>query len=168
MCTRILAHLIIHTPQPSTKAEGFVLNEQNVKMRGFCNHESFAGVGMAVSDRINLFRLQSMRGLGGNAVRASHNPPNPVSKQKYAPTGILHFGNLRTLTESSHSPPIPPSNQSSRVGLKLTLSFILTQFAHLFRRRECTTRIEGNVELGRPASDSSLSSRLCSVNSKET
>ena len=109
MCTRILAHLIIHTPQPSTKAEGFVLNEQNVKMRGFCNHESFAGVGMAVSDRINLFRLQSMRGLGGNAVRASHNPPNPVSKQKYSPTGILHFGNLRTLTESSHSPhPINP------------------------------------------------------------
>ena len=36
-------------------------------MRGFCNHESFAGVGMAVADRINLFRLQSMRGLGGNA-----------------------------------------------------------------------------------------------------
>ncbi len=61
---------------------GLFLNEQPVKMRGFCNHESFAAVGMAVPDRINLFRLQSIRGMGGNAVRASHNPPNPVSNLK--------------------------------------------------------------------------------------
>jgi beta-galactosidase/beta-glucuronidase len=25
---------------------GFFLNEQHVKIRGFCNHESFGGVGM--------------------------------------------------------------------------------------------------------------------------
>ena len=36
------------------------------------------GVGMAVADRINLFRAQSVRGLGGNGWRMSHNPPIPT------------------------------------------------------------------------------------------
>ena len=31
----------------------------------------------AIPERINLFRLQQMRGVGGNAWRASHNPPSP-------------------------------------------------------------------------------------------
>ena len=33
---------------------------------------------MAVADRINLFRAQSVRGLGGNGWRMSHNPPIPT------------------------------------------------------------------------------------------
>ena len=37
---------------------GMFLNEQHVKLRGFCNHESLAGVGMALPARIALFRLQ--------------------------------------------------------------------------------------------------------------
>jgi beta-galactosidase/beta-glucuronidase len=56
---------------------GLLLNEQRVKMRGFCEHENFAGVGSAIPERVNLFRLQQMRGVGGNAWRASHNPPSP-------------------------------------------------------------------------------------------
>lgn len=62
--------------------EGLLLNEQRVKMRGFCNHENMGGVGSAIPERVNLFRLQQMRGLGGNAWRASHNPPSP---------GLLHL-----------------------------------------------------------------------------
>ena len=76
-------------------ALGFVLNEQRVKMRGFCNHESFAGVGMAVADRINLFRLQSMRGLGGNAIRASHNPPNPAMLKLADRLGVMFLDENR-------------------------------------------------------------------------
>ncbi len=34
-------------------------------------------MGMAVPDRANLFRMQAMRGMGGNARRTSHNPPAP-------------------------------------------------------------------------------------------
>jgi Glycoside hydrolase family 2 C-terminal domain 5/Glycosyl hydrolases family 2, TIM barrel domain/Glycosyl hydrolases family 2, sugar binding domain/Domain of unknown function (DUF4982)/Glycosyl hydrolases family 2 len=58
--------------------EGFYLNDQQVKFRGFCDHESFAVVGSAVPDRVNLYRYQSMRGMGGNARRFSHNPPAPA------------------------------------------------------------------------------------------
>lgn len=45
---------------------GLVLNEQNVKMRGACNHESFTGVGAALTERIDLLRVQQMRGVGMN------------------------------------------------------------------------------------------------------
>ena len=31
---------------------------QHVKARGFCNHNSFTGVGVAVPDRLNLLRIQ--------------------------------------------------------------------------------------------------------------
>ena len=37
---------------------GLWLNGKHVKMRGFCDHSSFGGVGAAVPDRVNLFRAQ--------------------------------------------------------------------------------------------------------------
>ena len=52
--------------------EGLFLNEQHVKIRGFCNHNSFTGVGMGVPLRINLLRMQQLRGLGANSWRMSH------------------------------------------------------------------------------------------------
>ena len=39
--------------------------QEHVKIRGFCNHESFGGVGMAIPDRVNLFRAQGLRSVGG-------------------------------------------------------------------------------------------------------
>lgn len=57
--------------------EGSFVNEQRVRLRAFCDHESFTGVGMAISDRLQLFRFQAQRGMGGNGRRFSHNPPAP-------------------------------------------------------------------------------------------
>ena len=56
---------------------GLFINEQHVKLRGMCNHASFAGFGMAVPTRVNLLRLQQLRGIGGNSWRMSHNPGTP-------------------------------------------------------------------------------------------
>jgi beta-galactosidase/beta-glucuronidase len=58
-----------------TGDQGFFMNEQHVKVRGFCDHNDFASVGMGVPDRIKLFRAQASRGVGGNGRRMSHNPP---------------------------------------------------------------------------------------------
>ena len=41
-----------------TVEQGLMLNGKRTKMRGFCDHENFGGVGSAVHDRINLFRVQ--------------------------------------------------------------------------------------------------------------
>ena len=59
-------------------AAGLRVNSQRVKMRGFCDHESFAAVGAALPPRIDLLRVQQLRGVGGNAWRTSHNPPEPA------------------------------------------------------------------------------------------
>ena len=57
--------------------EGSFVNEQRVRLRAFCDHESFSAVGMAIPLRLQLFRMQAMRGMGGNGRRFSHNPPAP-------------------------------------------------------------------------------------------
>ncbi|XP_062504714.1 beta-galactosidase BoGH2A-like [Corticium candelabrum] len=57
---------------------GFYVNNMPFKWRGFCDHNDFTGVGVAVPDRINLFRAQTLRAVGGNSWRMSHNPPIPV------------------------------------------------------------------------------------------
>ena len=42
-----------------TPNNGFYLNKEHYKVRGFCDHDSFGVVGMAVPDRINLFRVRA-------------------------------------------------------------------------------------------------------------
>lgn len=54
---------------------GMHLNGKAVKLRGFCDHSNFGGVGGAVADRIQLFRAQALRSVGDNAWRMAHNPP---------------------------------------------------------------------------------------------
>ncbi len=72
-----------------TANHGFFLNQQHFKVRGFCDHNNFAVVGMAVPDRINLFRAQALRSIGGNARRTSHNPPSPIVLDIYDRLGTL-------------------------------------------------------------------------------
>ena len=56
---------------------GSFVNEQRVRLRAFCDHESFTAVGGAIPARLQLFRFQAQRGMGGNGRRFSHNPPAP-------------------------------------------------------------------------------------------
>jgi beta-galactosidase len=57
--------------------KGFFLNGSSIKIQGTCNHQDHAGVGAAVPDRLQWFRLGVLREMGGNAVRTSHNMPTP-------------------------------------------------------------------------------------------
>ena len=47
--------------------QGLLLNDNPVKAKGFCNHQDFAGVGTAVPDRINEFRVTKLQEMGTNA-----------------------------------------------------------------------------------------------------
>ena len=49
--------------------QGLYVNDERVKLRGFCDHSTFGGVGSAVPDRINLFRAQALRAIGANSWR---------------------------------------------------------------------------------------------------
>jgi beta-galactosidase len=57
--------------------KGFFLNGQTLKIKGTCNHQDHAGVGTALPDRLQWFRLSVLRTMGSNAVRTSHNMPTP-------------------------------------------------------------------------------------------
>src|ERR1035437_7345538 len=57
--------------------EGFFLNGRRVELKGTCDHQDHAGVGVAVPDEVNVFRVQQLKKMGSNALRISHNAPTP-------------------------------------------------------------------------------------------
>jgi beta-galactosidase len=57
--------------------KGFSLNGKPLKIQGTCNHQDHAGVGAALPDGLQWFRLAVLREMGCNAVRTSHNMPTP-------------------------------------------------------------------------------------------
>jgi len=54
---------------------GFYLNGRPVKLKGTCNHQDFAGVGIGMTDSILYWRIKKLKEMGSNAYRCSHNPP---------------------------------------------------------------------------------------------
>jgi len=57
--------------------KGFLLNGKPVKMKGVCIHHDTGCLGAAVPVRAWERRLEILKSIGCNAIRASHNPPAP-------------------------------------------------------------------------------------------
>ncbi|MGA2869781.1 MAG: sugar-binding domain-containing protein, partial [Verrucomicrobiota bacterium] len=57
------------------KDKGFLLNGQPYELKGTCNHQDMAGVGAALPDALQYFRIAKLKEFGDNAYRTSHNPP---------------------------------------------------------------------------------------------
>ncbi|MGH9455315.1 MAG: beta-galactosidase GalA, partial [Terriglobia bacterium] len=57
--------------------KGFLLNGKPVKIKGTCNHQDHAGVGSALPDRLQYYRIARLKEMGSNGYRTSHNPPTP-------------------------------------------------------------------------------------------
>jgi beta-galactosidase len=57
--------------------DGFFLNGQPLKLLGVCLHHDAGSVGAAVPEAMWERRLRTLRTLGVNAIRTSHNPPAP-------------------------------------------------------------------------------------------
>ena len=56
---------------------GFLLNGKHYELKGTCNHQDMAGVGAALPDALQYFRIAKLKEFGDNAYRTSHNPPTP-------------------------------------------------------------------------------------------
>lgn len=52
--------------------QGFFLNGRHVKLYGVCCHQDHAGVGVAVPDEVNDYRIRLLKDMGANAYRAAH------------------------------------------------------------------------------------------------
>ena len=57
--------------------KGFFLNGKHVKLHGTNNHQDHAGVGAAIPDALQVFRIKQLKEFGANVYRCSHNPPTP-------------------------------------------------------------------------------------------
>eukprot|EP01084_Bolivina_argentea_P271369 461727_1 len=80
---------------------GLYLNNEYVKMTGFCNHQDFAGCGTAMPDRVNRFRVQHLQEMGANSWRMSHNPPNPELLDFADEYGLLVWDENRNFANNS-------------------------------------------------------------------
>lgn len=55
---------------------GFFLNGKHVEIQGTANHQDFGGLGIAVPDSIETWRVEQLKKFGCNGWRTAHNPPN--------------------------------------------------------------------------------------------
>ena len=52
--------------------KGYFLNGKSIKLKGVCNHQDHAGVGIAVPDSIQYMRVRKLKEMGCNAYRCAH------------------------------------------------------------------------------------------------
>ena len=97
---------------------GFFLNGKRLEIKGTNNHQEHAGVGTAIPDALQYFRIAKLKEMGSNAYRCSHNPPTPELLDACDSLGMLvidenrlmgvdeyHLSNLKQLIERDRNHP---------------------------------------------------------------
>ena len=84
-----------------TADKGFFLNGKSIKIQGTCNHQDHAGVGAAVPDALQWFRLAVLKEMGGNGVRTSHNMPTPEWVDACDRMGMMMMCETRQMSSSA-------------------------------------------------------------------
>ncbi|MGZ3306575.1 MAG: glycoside hydrolase family 2 TIM barrel-domain containing protein, partial [Asticcacaulis sp.] len=79
---------------------GFWLNGRNLKIKGVCNHQDHAGVGSALPDRLQAFRVGVMQSMGCNAIRTAHNMPGPELVAACDRMGMMMMCETRQMSSS--------------------------------------------------------------------
>jgi beta-galactosidase len=80
--------------------EGFFLNGKSVKIKGANNHQDHAGIGSALPDYLQYYRIKLLKEMGSNAYRASHNAPTPELLEACDSLGMLVLDEHRLLNSS--------------------------------------------------------------------
>jgi beta-galactosidase len=79
---------------------GFFLNGRSVKVKGTCNHQDHAGLGAALPDAVQYYRVRKLQEMGCNAIRTSHNPPTPELLDACDELGMLVFDETRMMSSN--------------------------------------------------------------------
>ncbi|HEY1114594.1 MAG TPA: beta-galactosidase GalA [Chitinophagaceae bacterium] len=82
------------------KPNGVFLNGKHVKLKGTNNHQDHAGVGSALPDYLQYYRVRLLKDLGSNSYRASHNAPTPELLDACDSLGMLVMDEQRLLNSS--------------------------------------------------------------------
>jgi beta-galactosidase len=89
----------IRTVRFDAKA-GFFLNGKHLKIKGTNNHQDHAGLGSALPDYMQYYRIKLLKKLGSNAYRTSHNAPTPELLEACDSLGMLVLDEQRLLNSS--------------------------------------------------------------------
>ena len=81
---------------------GFFLNDENMKLKGLCIHQDHGGLGVAVPDSVQRFRVAALKESGANALRSTHNMPAPELLDACDELGMLVMDENRWLNSSKN------------------------------------------------------------------
>lgn len=80
--------------------DGFFLNGRSTPIKGMCNHQDFAGVGVALPDSIHEYKIRLLKEMGCNAYRCAHHPPAPELLDACDRLGMMVMDENRKLDSS--------------------------------------------------------------------
>jgi beta-galactosidase len=83
------------------KDKGLFLNGVHVKLQGVCCHQDHAGVGSALPDYLQYYRIGLLKEMGVNAYRSSHNAPTPELLDACDSLGMLVLDETRLLNSGA-------------------------------------------------------------------
>ena len=77
--------------------KGLFLNGKPIKLKGTNNHQDHAGVGTAIPDALQYWRIKQLKAMGSNAYRCSHHPPTPELLDACDKLGMLVIDETRLM-----------------------------------------------------------------------
>jgi beta-galactosidase len=80
--------------------QGVFLNGKHVKIKGTCNHQDHAGIGAALPDAVQYYRVRKLQEMGCNSLRTSHNPPTTELLDACDRLGMLVFDETRMMSSN--------------------------------------------------------------------
>ena len=82
------------------KPTGVFLNGKYVQIKGTNNHQDHGGVGSALPDYLQYYRISLLKEMGANAYRTSHHAPTPELLEACDSLGMLVLDEQRLLNSS--------------------------------------------------------------------
>ena len=79
-----------------------MLNGKPYTIKGTCNHQDHAGVGSAMPDALQYYRVEKLKEMGCNAIRTSHNPPTPELLEACDRLGLLVMDENRRMDTNEY------------------------------------------------------------------
>ncbi|MBE6419195.1 MAG: DUF4982 domain-containing protein [Akkermansiaceae bacterium] len=71
------------------RADGFYLNGKRVQIKGVCEHHDLGPLGAAFHERAYERKIETLKSMGCNAIRMTHNPPAPQALDLCDKHGML-------------------------------------------------------------------------------
>jgi beta-galactosidase len=82
---------------------GFFLNGRLYPVKGTANHEDFAGLGVALPDKIIDYKIKLLKEMGSNGYRCAHNPPTQELLDACDRLGMLVLDENRILSSTENN-----------------------------------------------------------------